>query len=132
MTLLWQHYRGRNAFLALAFLLIACPGCREDEPGVEVLSIKGKIEKIELQTGQTGEITVLYYNEKQGKEALGTGLVTADTEIMINGALAKLSDLREGDRVRGDVRVEKTGDKTKRIILKIHINRPKRVGGSDG
>lgn len=104
-------------------LLLASAGCRKDEPSFEVLSLEGRIENIEETGDGTGSVSVLYYNEKQKQDVIGVGLVTPETEIMINGALAKLSDLRAGDRVRGEVRVEGKGAERRQIAIKIRIDR---------
>jgi hypothetical protein len=45
---------------------------------------------------------------------------------------AKLEDVRERERVRGEVRIEKENDKKRQIALKIYIDRPKPVGGEGG
>ncbi len=124
-----QDRVSRSVCLLIVVFLVICSGCRDNEPGFEVISLEGKIEKIDLTSDETGEITIVYYSQKQKREVVGTGLVTRETEIMINGAVAKLKHLRPGDRVRGDVRVEKAGDKTKRIVLKIYVVRPKAGGG---
>jgi hypothetical protein len=63
---------------------------------------------------------------------LGTGTVTKTTEIMINGVVAQLRDIREGERVRGEVRIDKKGSKKERIALKIYIDRAQPVGGGAG
>lgn len=116
------------------FILLAAafPGCRENGPAVEVIPLEGKIEKIERSPDGTGKITVTYYSEKHKQEVAGIGLVTRETEIMIDGVAAKLSDLREGEHVRGDVRVEKKNGKKVQTALKIHVDRPKPVGGDEG
>ena len=110
----------------LCWILVS-PGCRERDPGFEVITLEGKIEKIEATSDETGKITVIYYSEKHKQEMAGVGKVTRQTEIAINGALAKLKDLREGDRVRGEVRVEKKGQERTQTVLKIHIDRPTSV-----
>ena len=114
---------GRYFGCSLVVILVMLVGCSEDKPSVSLLSLKGKIEKIDRTSDRTGTITVQYFNEKQSKEVLGSAIVTADTEIMINGALAKLSDLREGDRIRGKVRVEKKGRQQTRTILQMRVTR---------
>lgn len=111
----------------LSFMLI--PGCRSDKPSFEVISLEGKIESIDVQADGTGEISLRYYNEKRGAEIIGTAIVTPETEVLINGAIAKLGDLREGDRVRGQVRIEKKGKKREQIALKIDVDRAPPVGG---
>jgi transcription termination factor Rho len=104
-------------------------GCGEHKPSVEVMPLSGKIEKIERTTDETGKITVLYYSEKHGQDMPGTGLVTRETEIMIDGAIGKLKDLREGDRVTGQVRVERAGKERKHTAVRIHVERPKAPPG---
>ena len=115
--------------MVLAVILLV-PGCAEDEPDSEVVSLVGKIDKIDRTSDETGQITVVYYSEKHGQDMVGIGTVTAETEIMINGALAKLTDLRAGDHVRGEVRVEKKGQQRTQTALKIHVDRPTLVGGN--
>lgn len=108
---------------ALSGVLFGPAGCRKDEPSFEVLSLEGRIEKVDVATDGTGSVSVLYYNEKQKQDVIGVGVVTPETEIMINGALGKLSDLRAGDRIRGEVRVEGKGADRKQIAIKIRIDR---------
>ena len=114
-----------------AFFLVVPSGCGGKEPQPEIVSLEGKVEKIERTSDTTGKITVVYFSEKQKQEMTGTGQVTKETEIMIDGAAATLKDLHEGERVRGEVRVEKKGGKKVQTVLKIHVERPK-VGGSGG
>jgi transcription termination factor Rho len=97
-------------------------GCKPKNEPPEVLSVQGRIENIKV-ADNGGEITVAYFNERQNQEMVGTALVTAQTEIMINGAAAKLSDLRNGERVRGDVRVEKRDNQRTLTALKIYADR---------
>ena len=123
-------YRLHNSIglFCLAALTVACPGCKEKDPGFEIVALEGKVEKIERSGDGTGKITVEYYSEKQGQNMLGTGLVTAETEIFINGVASKLKDIREGDRVNGEVRIEKGSEPRVQTALKITIDRPKPVG----
>lgn len=112
--------------------ILLTSGCRKQDPGYEIVPLEGKIEKIKLTSDDIGEISISYYSEKHRQEVIGTGLVTRETEIMINGAIAGLKDLREGERVRGEVRIEKKGGEKKRIALKIYVDRPKPVGTGGG
>lgn len=127
-----RDYITRTVILITTVLLLAGPGCREGEPAFELVTLEGRIEKISRTSDETGEITVSYFSEKHKQDILGTGLVTQSTEIMINGAIAKLIDLREGERVRGEVRVDKKGAERIRTALKIYVDRPKPVGGGGG
>ncbi len=108
--------------------LLALPGCKDKSSGPEIVTMEGKVESVKI-SGGGGEISMTYYNEKHGQEMIGKGLVTKETEIMINGASASLSDIRVGERVRGQARVEKSGDDRKLIVLKIDVERAKPVGG---
>jgi hypothetical protein len=118
-------------FAAAVPLLVTPLGCKQDEPTFEVVPLTGTIEKIERTGEDTGTISVLYYSEKHQQELIGTGVVTADTEIMINGAVAKLADLREGDHVRGEVRIDKKGGRKTQSALKIYVDRPTPVDHGD-
>ena len=100
-----------------------------DDDGVKVESLEGKVDKIVLNRDGTGEITVAYFSEKHNQDVVGTGVVTKKTEIMINGVVATLKDIREGERVRGEVRLEKKGGKKVQTVLKINVDRPKPIGG---
>lgn len=125
--------RTAGSFLAAGLLLGGlCGGCKEKEPEIEIISLEGSVEKVDLRPDGTGTISVWYYNEKAGQETLGTGEVTAETEIMINGAAGKLADIKIGDRVRGDVRLTKTGNERTLTALKIIVERPEPVEPSEG
>jgi hypothetical protein len=113
----------------MGLVLASLPGCRKQDPGFEIITLEGTIERIK-QTGEdSGEITVVYYSEKHKQDMAGTGLVTRETEIMINGAIASLKDLREGDRVRGEVRIEKKGSERNQVAMKINVTRASTGGG---
>lgn len=122
----------RKGFALICVLTCAVifGGCKKNEEGPKVQSLKGKVERIEVNPDGTGRITIIYFSEKQDQEITGTGLVTKETEILINGAVASLSDIREGERVRGEVRIVKNGEERTQVALKIYIDRPKPVGGA--
>lgn len=129
-----QH-RGQLARIGAAAALVLAvfvSGCRKKEPQIEVVSLEGTVEAVNARPDGTGDIKVSYFNEKAGQDVIGEGDVTADTEIMINGAVGKLADIQVGDRVRGDVRVEKKGGERKLTALKIIVERAKPVEPSSG
>lgn len=102
---------------------LAAGGCREQKPSVSILPLEGKVEKVDVNPDGTGSITILYFNAKQGQEVADKGEVTKETEIMINGAIASLADIKVGERVRGEVKIEKVGEVRKHTALKINIDR---------
>jgi len=83
---------------------------------------------MDLGPDGTGQITVSYHSEKQGQEIVGTARITTETEVMIDGAVATAKEIKVGERVRGDVRVDKKGDARIQTVLKIYVDRPKTEG----
>lgn len=125
------HSRSTLLFASTLVLAMSCGGCREKDPGFEIMTLDGKVDKLEINADGTGSVTVVYYSEKHKREIAGTGIVTKETEIMINGALGKLSDIREGDRVRGEVRIEKKKGVRRQIAVKIIVDRAEPIGGTN-
>lgn len=126
-----MEYHRPWVLILMALLPVLGGGCGEKQPQAEIISLEGKIEKIEHTSDNTGKITVAFFSEKQKQEMTDSAQVTKETEIMIDGAAAILKDLRDGDRVRGEVRVEKKGGKKIKSVLKINVERPK-TGASGG
>lgn len=113
----------RNALPLFCIFAFFLGGCGDDKPRVEVLSIEGTIEAIDARKDGTGSVKVSYFSPKRQEEIVGTGMVTKETEILINGAVATLKDLRVGDRVRSDVRVEKKNGARTLVALTVYIDR---------
>ncbi len=120
--------RGLVAILAICTAILPL-GCKQREQPPETVALEGKVEKVESTSPDGGRITVSYFSEKQKQTIVGVGTVTKETEIMINGAASTLKDLKEGDRIRGQVRVDKSGDQKTQTVLKITVDRPKPAGG---
>jgi len=119
----------QEATLLVLSLLVALTGCNKEEKPIEIITLEGKIEKIKRSTDTTGEISVVFYSEKQRQDITGAATVTEETEILLDGAAAKLKDLREGERIRGQVRVEKKGEKKSNVVLKIQVERARPDAG---
>ena len=119
-----------------AFVLPALSGCRKEEPRVEVLTFEGKLESIRWiknQPGVIGEITVRFQSEKHNQQEVhGKALVREDTEILINGVVARLEDVREGEYGLADVEVDKSGDKPTYTMLRIRIDRAQPIDVEGG
>lgn len=106
--------------LCLLFIPLGCGDKKKSSE--EIIALEGKIEKIDAKQDGTGKITVIF-RDKKNLEMPGVGEVTPETEILINGAVAKLSDLKVGERVRGQVKVIKENNERKQIALKISAER---------
>lgn len=109
----------------LLVAVVAGGGCRQRNKGPETLDLEGSIESIKRESDQEGRITISYYNDKLRRDMTGSGEVTPETEILIDGEPATLADLREGDRVRGQVRMEKRRDGKRATAVSIRVERPK-------
>ena len=116
----------RMLLVALWSLSAVAPmgGCGERKKmSDEIIPLEGKVEKVDARPDGTGKLTVAY-RDKRDQPLQGTAEVTKETDIMINGAAAPLSDIRPGDRIRGEVRMLKKDRDRKLTILKIAIDRP--------
>jgi len=116
------------ASLCLGVWLVGAGGCSDKASSVDVIALEGKIDKIERTSATTGRLTVLYHNDKHGQDMVGIGDVTAETEILIDGTLATLADIREGERIRGEVRIDDVDGQERKTVMKIHIERAKPIG----
>lgn len=132
MTDLRRHMMRVGTALLPILLLGVAADCSKNRSSSEVVPLEGKVEKIVVNPDGTGSITVVYFSEKHNQEIAGTGIVTKNTEIMIDGAIAPLSEIREGEHVRGEVRIERKGDTKEQYALKITVERAKPLGGSNG
>lgn len=120
----------QSAILVCTLLTLALTptGCGKKDDGPKVMTLEGKVEKLDIKADGTGELTVLYYSEKHNQDMLGTALITPETEVLIDGVIATVKEIRIGERVRGDVRVDKKGNKKTQTVVKIYVDRPKTEG----
>lgn len=103
-------------------------GCSRKESN-ELITLKGRVEKVRRTTDSTGEITVRFFSDKQDKEIVGSAFVTSDTRIEKNGGPASFQDLQEGVQVNGQVRSEKADGQRKYQAVLIQIETPKASSG---
>jgi redox-regulated HSP33 family molecular chaperone len=109
--------------LFLSAIVLLGSGCRDKKPSSEVLTLEGTVEKVTAKADGTGEIVVRYYSEKHQKELEGVGRVTRETQILVNGQAASLSDIKPGEPVTGKVRVEKKGKVKNLTVLEVQVDR---------
>ena len=119
--------RGCGCRMLLGIMLaLATFGCREKSPSSEVIPLEGRVENVDT-VART--ITATYRSPKRDEDIVGTAEVTPETEILVNGVISTLADVKVGDRIRGEVRVEGHGEQKKMFILKINVERPKTLKG---
>ena len=117
----------KNVIL-LGLLIGLAGGCGKKDTD-ELISLKGRVEKVRRTNDTSGEITVRFFNEKQNKELVGSAMVTPETRIEKNGQTASLLDVQEGVQVNGQVRsYKKDGQRMFQAVL-IQIDPPQASGG---
>lgn len=104
-------------------------GCREERPAVRVRPLEGRVQKIETGADGTGRITVAYRVERDGREeeAEGVGEVNSETEIVIDGVVSKLEDIRVGERIHGEVKLLGQAGNRRQLVLRIHVERAREL-----
>ncbi len=120
--------RRTGVSLCLGVWLLGAGGCADKADSVDVVTLEGKIDKIERISPKTGKLTVVYFSDKHGQEMVGIGDVTEETEILIDGAVATLADIRVGERLRGEVRIDQVHGEERKTVMKIRIERAKPIG----
>ena len=113
-----------TAIVALPLCLVMLPGCGKKEDSRKPLPREGVIERIDL--GRS-EVTLRYYSEKHKIETTITGKATPETEILINGVLSSLDQLRVGERVSVIGWVRGHGDKREVVADRVNVNRAETV-----
>jgi hypothetical protein len=107
-------------------------GCREKDTGPKTTTITdGRIKKLTSNPDGTGKITVTYRHPDTGVELDGEADVVATTSILVGGQPAKFADLEVGQRVDGEVLVEKVGKVTKLTASKISVHQAAKPAATD-
>ena len=109
-----------TGLLLSTFALLALAGCPEDRPKPDIREVVGTIEQVDTTHNV---VKVRSYVAKH--EAYSTFMVhvTDETEIMINGSLAKLGDLRLGERAEGRIRIDKQSGGNTFTALAVKVER---------
>lgn len=108
------------AALALGVIL-ASSGCSKDDEEPEFRQIEGTAEKLDLATG---EVALRFFHKKSGKEQILSGMVTDQTEVLINGRVAELKDIRLQERVKVTGYKKGSGARAQLVAVKVEIERP--------
>jgi len=106
--------------MALVVGLMGLAGCREARPEREHRTISGTVTSIDEATGT---VSMSFYNKKKQMEMRVEGMVTPQTEIIINGQVSKLSDVKIGEQVTVTGYVEKDRSRAKIVATRVQIER---------
>jgi len=93
-------------------------GCKEEDDGPKTHYVQGTIESIDLANGVA---RVRSYSEKHKQEMFHE--VTENTEVQINGAIAKLTDVKVGENAEGHITVIKEDNQRRLIADRVSIER---------
>lgn len=109
--------------LVLVVLVLAAmipAGCKEEDDGPKTHYVQGTIESIDLANGV---VRVRSYSEKHKQEMFHDVEVTENTEVKINGAIAKLTDVKVGENAEGHITVIKEDNQRRLIADRVSIER---------
>ena len=104
----------------LVFAAVLPVGCKEEDDGPKTHYVQGTIESIDLANGM---VRVRSYSEKHKQEMFHDVEVTKDTEVKINGAIAKLTDVKVGENAEGHIKVVKEDNQRRFIADRVSIER---------
>ncbi len=115
-------------WVALGLTLI--PGCSKKE-SEELITLRGRVEKVRRTSDSAGELTVRFFSDKQNKEIVGLAFVTPETRIEKNGTTASFQDIQDGVQVNGQVRsVKQDGQRRfNAVLIQIETPPPSSGGG---
>ncbi|NOX59925.1 MAG: hypothetical protein GXP29_13860 [Planctomycetes bacterium] len=108
---------------AVLFVVAVCvlSGCSKEEKKPRIEEVTGTIERIDL-SGR--KVVVRTFSQKHDKEITFNVVVNPETEILINGSIAKLEDLKIGETAFGSVRIVEGPNDTKIITAaKVRVER---------
>jgi len=106
--------------IVVAAGFLACGACSPKTPTPEHKTIVGVAESIDPGANQ---VSMRWYNPEKQAEVPITGTVTDQTEILINGRVARLEDIRVGEKVTATGRRVKEGGAPQLIATRIEVIR---------
>jgi hypothetical protein len=109
------------AVVCLALQGMILTGCKERKEERTYRNISGIARAVNLETG---EVAMDFLHPKKGDKLELRGTVTQDTEIIIDGRIAKLEDVKIGEGVEVTGYVTGEGPDQKLVVTKVTIERP--------
>ena len=95
-------------------------GCGDDKPKRKYNVLEGTVKNIDLSTNK---VSMFWYSEKQGTEVTIDGTVTSETEVLINGRVAKLEDLIIGERIKVEGYQVGKGENKRLVATRVTVER---------
>ena len=113
--------------LCLLPTLTLAVGCGKDRAEPKHRTLTGIAESINVDTG---EVSMRFYREKTQQWTTVSGEVTDQTEVLINGRQAKLSEVLPGDNVEVVGKQEGEGLNKRLVALRITVTREEEFSAS--
>jgi hypothetical protein len=108
-------------FLAAALLNTWALGCGGDDDKPQLIQREGRVASINKETCA---VEMWYYSPKQRQEIKIPGRLDPNVEILINGAVASVDDVKIDDRVKVLGRSEGSGMDQHFVAVKVEVIRP--------
>jgi hypothetical protein len=112
--------KGLASIVVMAVLAGLAGGCERERDRDSIVEMEGIISEIDAPREV---VTVRAYLAKHKLEREFEVHATEETEILINGSLATLSDLKIGEKAVGTIRIERDGDDKRYVALSVQIER---------
>jgi hypothetical protein len=109
-----------STMIAMAAGFVLCGACGHKNAEPEHRIIEGVAESIDVGTNQ---VSMRWYNPKKQSEMLVSGTVTDTTEILINGRVARLEDIKVGEKVKVAGRIVKDSGSVQLVATLIEVTR---------
>ncbi|MEE9293412.1 MAG: hypothetical protein V3W34_00400 [Phycisphaerae bacterium] len=112
---------GRAGWLAVTLATpLLLSACRHEPGDANYRALPGTFEEINLTNNV---VKFRYLHSRSGEYRERHGFVPRDAEILINGRLSRLADVKLGEELFAIWRIESFGDREKISAIKINIVR---------
>jgi hypothetical protein len=122
-------YRLKAPAALLLGTTLVIVGCSKKNEEPEHRQIEGTVEKLDLRTG---EVAMRFFHRKTKTEQVISGIVTDQTEVLINGRIAELKDIRLKERIKVTGYRKGSGSNAQIVALKVEIERPEWIETDGG
>lgn len=115
--------------MGIAFSVMMVSGCKEKTGERRYDTKTGTVKAIDVETGEvTLEITT-----KKGEKKVISGWVRQETEIIINGKVAKLEDVKPMEEVKVTGYIEGEGLSRRYVATRVEVDRAQELtlGGGE-
>ena len=99
-------------------------GCGKDSEMPKYKEVEGRVSGI---NSESSVVKMLWYNKEKQEEIELAGKLDPNADILINGVVAQLADLRVDDRVKVIGRIEKSDGARTLFATQVNVTRPETI-----